>query len=55
MTLQIFANLALKTVQSSGDTAGLPDFSWYTIQKTEKNAPIEHKMYEMVRKYPKSS
>jgi hypothetical protein len=33
---------------------GLPDFSWYTIPKLEKNVqPNEHKLYQMVVKYPK--
>jgi hypothetical protein len=33
---------------------GLPDFSWYLHEtKTGKNVPNEHKMYQMVIKYPK--
>jgi hypothetical protein len=36
-----------------GSCSGLPDFSWYMILKTGKNVPNEHKMYQMVIKYPK--
>jgi hypothetical protein len=33
--------------------SGLPDFSLFMIPKPEKNVPNEHKMYQMVIKYPK--
>jgi hypothetical protein len=33
--------------------AGLPDFSLVHDTKTGKNVPNEHKMYQMVIKYPK--
>jgi hypothetical protein len=31
---------------------GLPDFSWRMLPKPDKNVPNEHKLYEMVIKYP---
>jgi hypothetical protein len=32
---------------------GLPHFSWCTIPKPERMYQNEHKMYQMVIKYPK--
>jgi hypothetical protein len=34
-------------------TTGLPDFSWTMIPKPEKSIPDEHKMHQMVIKFPK--
>jgi hypothetical protein len=42
-----------KISPSNQTAAGLPDFSWYVIPKPEKNVPNQHKMYQMVIKFPK--